>query len=182
MPIQTLLSPNGPNDTNVCVGSGFGVGMDAADDIVAIGDPCDNTAGQAAGAVFVYSVDSQGNNDPSRLVDTLVSPNAAPFGFLAVNFGNGKQSVTTDGDLIAVGTINLGEPAQDDVHLYARDAGSDTFSLVDSIPPPAPGLPNFELYGQSVTLLGGGELAIGQLTDPDMASLKGCVFLFDIIP
>jgi hypothetical protein len=52
----------------------------------------------------------------------------------------------------------------------------------DSVASPAPGFPNVELYGQSVTLLGGGQLAIGQMADPDMFSLKGQVFLFDIMP
>ena len=63
----------------------------------------------------------------------------------------------------------------------ARDAGADTFSLTDSVPSPAPGIPGIELYGQSVTLLGGDELAIGQLTDGSALNFNGRVFLFDIL-
>jgi len=183
LPIQTLLSPNGSDDVNVCGTFSFGLGMDAADDIVTIGSPCDNTAGQAAGAVFVYSVDNSGNNDPLSLVQMLTSPNATPFGFFASNFGNGKQPVTTDGNLIAVGTANFSGalPFQDDVHVYARDAGASTFSLADSVPSPAPGVPGFEGYGQSVTLLGGDQLTIAQMSDGLTGLATGQVFLFDIL-
>lgn len=184
MPVQTLAAPGGLTDRSACPFIGFGAGMDAADDIVAIGDPCDSTGLLLAGAVHVYSVDTSGdddNNNPLSLVDTLTSPNAAPGAFFASNFGTGKQTVTTDGDLIAVGTANLfGASGQDDVHLYARDPGASTFTLVDSESSPAPGIPTIEIYGQSVTLLGGNELAIGQMTDGTAGTLNGRVFLFDI--
>jgi hypothetical protein len=186
MPVQTLHAPGGPNDRAVCGSYGFGKGMDAANDIVVIADPCNGTAGVAAGAVHVYSVDNVDDNNPLSLVDTLISPNAVTGGFFGSNFGNGKQTVTTDGNLIAVGTANISalfgwqDPNQDDVHLYARDPDLTTFTLVDSEPSPEPGIPGFTAYGQSVTLLGGNQLAVAQMVDGSEVTGDGRVFLFDI--
>jgi hypothetical protein len=88
--------------------------------------------------------------------------------------------VTTDGELILVGTPNLGGPSQLDAALFARDGGGD-FVPADGIPSPSPGFPGFEGYGQSVTLLGDQELAISQLFDAADTG-NASVFLFEIVP
>ena len=190
-PVQTLVSPRGPNNVKNCYPFGFGRGLAAAKDVAVIADPCDGTEGQQAGAVYVYKVDPQNASSPLSLVQTLVSPNARPLQFFAASFGPGKQTVATDGDLIVVGSpfwqydIRKATCCQDDVHVFAREAGANTFSLADSIPSPSPGTPGFEIYGESVTLLGNGQLAIAQMTDGELYPVfdyvvTGQLFLFDI--
>jgi hypothetical protein len=181
LPIQTINAPNGVSD---CGGS-FGLALSAANGIVAISDPCDNTAGSNAGAVHIYTVNDNGNNNPISLLQTMPNPDSVAESFFSSTFGNGKQALSTDGDLLAVGTANASfdpsAPPQMDTKMFARDANG-MFVTVDSISSPEPGFPTFELFGQSVTLLGDNQLAIGQMTNPDMVSLKGRVFLFDITP
>jgi hypothetical protein len=186
-PIQTLEAPAGPSADRFCF-AGFGDGIDSAGDIAVISEPCSDTAASNAGAVHVYTIDNSGNNDPLTLAQTIPNPSGDAGSFFGSSLGGGKQNVTTDGNLIAVGTSNFSillppnpnAAPQQDVQLFVRDAGADTFSLADSVPSPGPGFPGLELYGQTVTLFGDTQLAIGQLSDPDGVSAKGHLFLFEI--
>ena len=173
-PIQTLDVPGGLPDAGECVNVGFGDGMSAANGIAIIGNPCDDTAADRAGAVHVYSVDNSGSNDPLTLVQTLPNPTATADSFFGLNRGPGKQSISTDGNVIAVGSADWFRlSGQQDVELFARN-DDGVFVHTDSIPSPEPGVAGLEYYGQSVNLLGDGELAISQMTP------NGRVFLFDL--
>jgi len=166
-PIQSLASPSGNTDINVCGNLGFGAGLGAGGDTVAIADPCDSSDAPASGVVHVYRLDDNGNNAPLSLLQTLSNPmpqGAAYFG--ASSPHNGKQTISASSDVIAVGSPqNLGVifPPQD-VYLFGRQ-NDGTFLLTDNIPTPEPAVTflGSESYGQSVTLSGDGELYIGQM-------------------
>jgi len=181
IPIQTLYRPSELVDPVDCDVE-FGQGLSAANGIAAIGDSCDDTVGNNAGAVHVYTIDNSGNNDTLTLSQTLPNPSAMAGSFFGTNFGNGKQTISTDGNLIVVGTANFRGPGpfQINVELFARD-DSGTFFLADSIPSPIPGVFDEEEYGQAVQLLGNDELAISQGSDGTLEIVSGLVFLFDIL-
>ena len=179
-PVQTLDVPGGPLDTGECVHAHFGYGMSAANGIAAIGNPCNDTAAENAGAVHVYSVDDSVNDEPLTLIQTLPNPTATADSFFGFNLGPGRQTISTDGDVILVGSSDWFRPSgQQDVEMFLRDASGD-FVHAGSIPSPSPGTAGSEFYGQSVTLLGGGEFAISQMTDGVDYPNNGRVFLFDL--
>ena len=153
LPVQTLDSPGGTSDLNVCGNNLFGAGMSAGGGVAAIADPCDSTADTAAGAVHVYKV----GHTSLTLRQTLPNPDPAPFAFFGGNFAQGEQTVATDGKLLLVGTSNFLVPDVD-VRIYRRVGGG--FSLLTSVPNPEPGDPvNGTLYGHSVDLIGPGWIA-----------------------
>lgn len=180
-PVQTLFRPGESVDPLDCDVE-FGQGLSAANGIAAIGDPCDDTVGTNAGAVHVYTVDNSGNNVPLTLSQTLPNPSAIAGSFFGTNFANGKQSISTDGNVIVVGTANFRGPGpfQINAELFARDANG-TFVPTDSIPSPIPGVLGEEEYGQAVHLLGDDELAISQGSNGDLNIVSGLVFLFEIL-
>lgn len=174
LPTQTLIAPNGPSDCWLR----FGTGLSASNGIAVIGDPCDSTAASNAGAVHVYKVNNKSKKQPLTMVQTLPNPSTVAETYFGSSLGNGKQTITTNGDLVLVGTPNDRIETQLPVEMFARDA-SGVFFPVQSILSPEPGYLYFELYGKSVTLLSDGQLAIGQMS-PSTEELKGRVFLFDI--
>ncbi len=175
MPVQTLVAPVVSANPALCI-SGFGDGMSAASDVAVISDPCADTAAPQGGAVHVYKV-GNGNNNPFTLTQTIFSPMPLAGEFFGGSFANGKQNIATDGELLAVGTNQLGVAvAPQQVQLYARGAGG-TFNLTDSVVSPNIVVPAFDVYGQSVDLIGDDQLAISQM---GLAGPGGQVFVFDV--
>ena len=153
--------------------------MSAANGIAVIGDPCNNdTAIPFAGAIFVYdvAVEFDENIDPLTLRQIIENPVAVPGALFGLAAFGSKQTISTDGNLIVVGSPNFGErPAQQPAEVFALDG--NTFEHVDSIET-LPGNPGFELFGLSVRLLGDRELAISQ-GFPGLG-FNGAVHLYDL--
>ena len=174
-PVQTLLPPGGPSNPALCI-SVFGDGISAANGLAVISDPCDSTSAPQGGAVHVYNV-GNGNNNPFTLSQSIFSPAPLVGEFFGGSFANGGQNIATDGDLIAVGTNQIGVAvAPQQVQLYARDT-TGVFSLIDSVTSPSIVVPTFDVYGQSVNFVGDGQMTISQM---GLAGPGGQVFLFDV--
>ena len=179
-PVQSLASPSGNTDFAFCGTFGFGAGLGAGGDTVAIAEPCNSPDEQGSGVVHVYRLD---RNTPLSFVQTLVNPVpqlGALFG--AVFPFDGKQSISVNSDVIAVGSPQINGPVvlPQDVYLFGRQ-NDGTFLQTDNLPTPEPGdNPRFDGYGLSVTLGVDDDLYIGQAGAPVQGGGRLFVYKLDL--
>ena len=163
VPVQTAALPEQPDPG--CLSSGA---IGGGGGIVVITEPC-----AGPGAAFVYNFDPLAD-DPLTLSQTLES--AAVFGpriFGSHAFGS-EENVATDGQLIAIGSSDLGESVEvEELHIYARNG--NVFSPVLLVPSPNP--LDFSIFGLSTTFIGNGQLAVGQM---NLFGVPGAVYIYNI--
>jgi len=163
VPIQTI-SPIGETPLG-CLG-GFGYsGIGAGGSTVVVGDSCDSTNSLGAvqsGALYVYDYDAE-STQPINYVQKLFHPAPIDYQYLGFGLGSGRQSIDTDGEMIAVGSSwALIESDPVEVLVFRRDslgAWAPAPQLIAN--PESPDPFGSDFFGQSVTILDNGDVAIG---------------------
>ena len=146
----------------------FGIVTAAQGNLVVVGAPYDDTAGQDSGAVFVYD---WSGGPPSAPAMTLLSPEPAPYN----HFGS---SVAISGNLIVIGVPQNDSGALNSGRAYVFDleGGSPTLIATLNNPTPAPD----DTFGGSVAIFGN-RVVVGAHRDDTGKSNSGAAYLFDLL-
>jgi len=145
----------------------FGSVTAADGNLVVVGAPYDDSAGQDCGAVFVYDW-TQG--PPSAPTAVLFSPEAGPYN----HFGS---SVAIDGTRVVVGVPQNDSGASNSGRAYVFDLQGGSPSLVATLNNPSPAAD--DTFGGSVAIFGN-RVLIGAHRDDTGKSNSGAAYLFDL--
>lgn len=146
----------------------FGIVTAAEGNLVVIGAPYDDSAGQDAGAVFIYDWSA---GPPSTPAMTLVSPEPSPYN----HFGS---AVAIAGNLIVVGVPQNDTGASNSGRAYVFDLQGGSPTLVATLNNPTPAAD--DTFGGSVAIFGN-RVVVGAHRDDTGKPNSGAAYLFDLL-
>lgn len=146
----------------------FGTVTAAQGNLVVVGAPYDDTAGQDSGAVFVYD---WSGGPPSAPAMTLVSPEPSPYN----HFGS---SVAVSGNLIVIGAPQNDTGASNAGRAYIFDLQGGSPTLIATLNNPTPA--SDDTFGGSVAIYGN-RVVVGAHRDDTGKTNSGTAYLFDLM-
>jgi hypothetical protein len=146
----------------------FGIATAAEGNLVVVGAPYDDTAGQDSGAVFIYDWSA---GPPSAPVMTLLSPEPAPYN----HFGS---SVDISGSLVVIGVPQNDTGASNSGRAYVFDLQGGAPTLVATLNNPSPAAD--DIFGGAVAIFGN-RVLVGAHRDDTGKTNAGSAYLFNLL-